>query len=94
MPEPVFKGAARLAAFTIEGYGYRRTREWRRYLRAFVGGFLFIFGARLAGGCTSGHLLSGTSQMAISGLVFGLAVFASGILIARSFFREPTTARG
>lgn len=66
----------------------------RRYLRAFIGGFLFIFGARLAGGCTSGHLLSGTSQMAISGLVFGAAVFASGYLVARFVFREPSGMRG
>lgn len=73
--------------------GFEQGRAWR-YARAFVGGFLFIFGARLAGGCTSGHLLSGTSQMAISGLVFGLAVFASGYLVARFFFREPVAARG
>lgn len=63
----------------------------RRYLRAFAGGFLFIFGARLAGGCTTGHMLSGTAQMAVSGLVFGAAVFAAGMLVARYFFREPAS---
>ena len=84
-------GGSAVAPVCVASFEQSRTR---RYLRAFVGGFLFIFGARLAGGCTSGHLLSGTSQMAISGLVFGLAVFASGIVIARFFFREPTAARG
>jgi uncharacterized membrane protein YedE/YeeE len=68
--------------------GFEGSRA-RRYLRAFLGGFLFIFGARLAGGCTTGHILSGTAQMAVSGLVFGAAVFAAGYLVARLAFREP-----
>jgi uncharacterized membrane protein YedE/YeeE len=84
-------GGSTAAPVCVAGFEQGRTQ---RYLRAFVGGFLFIFGARLAGGCTSGHLLSGTSQMAISGLVFGLAVFASGYLVARFFFREPASAQG
>jgi uncharacterized membrane protein YedE/YeeE len=61
-----------------------------RYMRAFGGGLLFMFGARLAGGCTTGHILSGTAQMAISSLLFGLAVFAAGYLVARLFFIEPS----
>lgn len=60
----------------------------RRYARAFLGGFLFIFGARLAGGCTTGHILSGTAQMALSGLVFALAAFGAGVLTAKILFRE------
>lgn len=63
--------------------------QMRRYARAFLGGFLFIFGARLAGGCTTGHILSGMAQMALSGLVFAAAAFGSGMLIAKLFFREP-----
>ncbi|MGE3268485.1 MAG: YeeE/YedE thiosulfate transporter family protein [Chloroflexota bacterium] len=70
----------------VSGFEQSRTRK---YLRAFIGGFLFIFGARLAGGCTTGHMLSGTAQMALSGLVFGAAVFVSGMIVARLFFREP-----
>ncbi len=30
--------------------------RWKRYAIAFAGGFIMLFGARLAGGCTSGHL--------------------------------------
>lgn len=55
----------------------------RRYLDAFVGGVLLLFGARLAGGCTSGHIISGISQLAVSGLLFGAGVFATGILTAK-----------
>lgn len=54
-----------------------------RMVYAFFGGFLLLFGARLAGGCTSGHVISGISQLSISGLVFGAGVFASGILTAK-----------
>jgi uncharacterized membrane protein YedE/YeeE len=55
----------------------------RRYVDAFVGGALIVFGARLAGGCTSGHIISGITQLAVSGVLFGAAVFATGILTAK-----------
>ncbi|HEY9856300.1 MAG TPA: YeeE/YedE thiosulfate transporter family protein [Stenomitos sp.] len=55
----------------------------RRYLNAFLGGFLLLFGARLAGGCTSGHVISGISQLSLSGFVFAAGVFATGIVTAK-----------
>lgn len=61
----------------------------RRYLNAFLGGFLLLFGARLAGGCTSGHVISGISQLSLSGLVFGAGVFATGITTAKLLARRP-----
>jgi uncharacterized protein len=36
----------------------------KRYFGAFVGGAAMMFGARLAQGCTSGHGISGTLQLA------------------------------
>lgn len=59
-----------------------------RYLHSFIGGTLLLFGARLAGGCTSSHIISGMSQMAVSGLVFGAAVFAAGIPTALMLYRR------
>jgi uncharacterized membrane protein YedE/YeeE len=59
------------------------TTPARRYRDAFIGGVLIILGARLAGGCTSGHIISGITQLAVSGVLFGAAVFASGMLTAR-----------
>lgn len=61
----------------------RETTTGRRYLDAFAGGFLIVFGARLAGGCTSGHIISGMSQLAVSSFIFAAAVFASGMGTAR-----------
>lgn len=59
------------------------TTDWRRYGDAFLGGFLILFGARLAGGCTSGHIISGMSQLAVSSTIFAAAVFAGGIGTAK-----------
>ena len=59
------------------------TTPRRRYAEAFAGGFLILFGARLAGGCTSGHIISGITQLAVSSMLFAAAVFGSGILTAR-----------
>jgi len=54
----------------------------KRFLAAFLGGALLLFGARLAGGCTSGHAISGGLQLALSSWTFVLALFASGIATA------------
>ena len=59
------------------------TSNSARYRDAFIGGVLIVFGARLAGGCTSGHIISGITQLSLSGIVFGAAVFASGIFTAK-----------
>ena len=50
-----------------------------RVAASFLGGVLLIFGARLADGCTSGHVLSGGIQLAVSSLWFTLwALLALG----------------
>jgi uncharacterized membrane protein YedE/YeeE len=59
------------------------TSNAARYRDAFLGGVLIVFGARLAGGCTSGHIISGITQLSLSGMVFGAAVFATGIFTAK-----------
>jgi len=60
----------------------------RRLMHAFIGGALLLFGARLAGGCTSGHVISGIAQLTIGSFVFGIAIFASGILTARTLYKR------
>ncbi len=60
---------------------------WKRYLGAFLGGVLLLFGARMAGGCTSGHGISGSLQLAASGWLFFLVLFVSGVITARLLFR-------
>lgn len=64
------------------------TTNRRRVLTAFFGGILVAFGARLAGGCTSGLALTGASVLAVAGWVFFLSVFASGLAVAFLIRRE------
>lgn len=59
-----------------------------RFAHAFFGGFLLLLGSRIAGGCTSSHIINGMSQMAVSGMLFAGAVFATGIPTAILLFRE------
>jgi len=65
-------------------FGVNKTK---RYLQAFIGGFLLLFGSRLAGGCTSGLFISGGSQLALASLVFAGGMFASGIITAKLLYR-------
>ena len=58
----------------------------KRYLMAFLGGVIVLFGARMAGGCTSGHGISGGLQLALSSWAFFLAMFISGVATAFIMF--------
>jgi uncharacterized membrane protein YedE/YeeE len=59
----------------------------KRYLVAFAGGIIAMYGARLANGCTSGNGISGGLQLALSGWVFLAVMFPVGILTAFVLFR-------
>ncbi len=45
-----------------------------------VGGFLIGFGTRYAGGCTSGHAISGLSNLQLPSLVAVIGFFLGGII--------------
>jgi len=60
----------------------------KRILWAFVGGFLLIFGARMAGGCTSGHIISGGMQLALSSIVFAIFMFIGLITTGKYFYKD------
>ena len=46
-----------------------------------VGGFLVGFGARYAGGCTSGHAISGLADLQLASLLAVIGFFAGGLFI-------------
>jgi len=48
-------------------------------LWAFLTGFILVGGSRLAGGCTSGHGISGMAQLSTTSLIAVSAMFGSGI---------------
>jgi len=63
----------------------------KRYAGAFLGGVLLLFGARLAGGCTSGHAISGGLQLAVSSYLFLGAMFVAGVVTAIPLLRQRRT---
>jgi uncharacterized membrane protein YedE/YeeE len=64
----------------------------KRLIAAFLGGVIIMYGARMAGGCTSGHGISGSLQLALSSWTFFLTMFAFGILTALVLFRKRKAA--
>jgi len=60
----------------------------KRYIAVFIAGFIVLFGARLAGGCTSGHMMSGMMQTALSGYLFAIGAFATAIPLAVILFKR------
>ncbi|HUX59912.1 MAG TPA: YeeE/YedE thiosulfate transporter family protein [Ignavibacteriaceae bacterium] len=67
---------------------YKGVSNLKRILWSLAGGFILIFGARLADGCTSGHILSGGMQIAFSSLVFAIFVFAGLLITGRIFYKR------
>lgn len=51
-----------------------------------VGGFLVGFGARYAGGCTSGHAISGMSALQLGSLYAVIGFFAGGLFMTYALF--------
>jgi len=52
-----------------------------------LGGILLGFGARLAGGCTTGHVLAGGAVLNKASLLAGAIFFASATITAQLLFR-------
>lgn len=54
---------------------------------AFIGGIILLFGARLAGGCPSGHGLSSIMQLAVSGFIAMACFIIGGIITAKILYK-------
>jgi uncharacterized membrane protein YedE/YeeE len=66
-----------------EAFGSLFTTRW---LTSLVGGIFLGFGARWAGGCTSGHGISGTLQLAVSSWFAAICFFLGGMATATILF--------
>lgn len=64
----------------------------KRFIVAFFAGAAMMFGARMAGGCTSGHGISGALQLALSSWIFLIVVFTSAVIGSRIIY-GPRSAR-
>ncbi|OIW22653.1 hypothetical protein CONLIGDRAFT_625696 [Coniochaeta ligniaria NRRL 30616] len=55
-------------------------------LCALCGGFLVALGARIAGGCTSGHGISGTSVLSVSSFITVASFLGAGLAAAKVLY--------
>jgi uncharacterized protein len=67
---------------------YKGNAVSKRLAWSFIGGFILIIGARMAGGCTSGHILSGGMQLSLSSLIFAVFVFAALLNTGKYFYTQ------
>jgi len=51
-----------------------------------LGGFLIGFGTRWAGGCTSGHAITGLSNLQLPSLVAVVGFFIGGLVMTHLLF--------
>ena len=64
-----------------EIFGIEQLTSFKGLVILLVGGFLVGFGSRYAGGCTSGHAISGLSDLQIPSLIAVVGFFIGGIIM-------------
>lgn len=69
-----------------EFYSWNALFSWKGLLIIVGGGFLVGFGARYAGGCTSGHAISGMSALQLGSLYAVIGFFAGGLFMTHVLF--------
>ena len=76
----------RLGIHDFSGLAPREIFQWsalfsvRGFVCVVVGGFLVGFGTAYAGGCTSGHAISGLANLQLPSLIAVIGFFAGGLL--------------
>lgn len=60
---------------------------YTKYIVLFLGGILVGFGARFAGGCTSGHAMLGNSQLELSSFISTICFMVSAFITVNILFR-------
>lgn len=84
---------AKLGIHDFSGLAPREIFSWpalfslRGFVSVIVGGFLVGFGTAYAGGCTSGHAISGLANLQLPSLIAVIGFFAGGLLA--TFFLLP-----
>jgi uncharacterized protein len=74
--------AAPTSALPGEIFSWAALASWPGLVIMVGGGFLIGFGSRYAGGCTSGHAISGLADLQLPSLLAVVGFFAGGLLSA------------
>lgn len=69
-----------------EIFGTENLSSPRHLLILLTGGILVGFGARYAGGCTSGHAISGLSNLQLPSLIATTGFFIGGLIMVHFIF--------
>lgn len=69
-----------------EIFGINNLLSIKGFLLVLIGGFLVGFGARYAGGCTSGHAISGISNLQLPSLIAVIGFFIGGLVMVHLIF--------
>lgn len=64
-----------------EIFGIEALKSVKGILVLLIGGFFVGFGTRYAGGCTSGHAISGLSNLQVPSLIAVVGFFIGGLLM-------------
>lgn len=64
-----------------EFYNFKSILTLRGFILLIVGGFVIGFGTRWAGGCTSGHAISGLSNLQLPSLIAVIGFFIGGLIM-------------
>lgn len=70
-----------------EMFGVEAMKNPAKLILLILSGFLVGFGARYAGGCTSGHAISGLSNLQLPSLIVVIGFFIGGLIM--TFFILP-----
>lgn len=65
-----------------EIFSWQSLATLRGFLIIAIGGLLIGFGSRYAGGCTSGHAISGLSNLQLASLIATCCFFVGGLVVA------------
>jgi uncharacterized membrane protein YedE/YeeE len=81
-----------LGIHNFSGLAPREVFSWtalltlKGFVSIVVGGFLVGFGTAYAGGCTSGHAISGLADLQLSSLIAVIGFFAGGLIATHFLF--------
>ncbi len=78
--------SAEKAYLPTEIFGTQNLTNPFSILILLMGGFLVGFGARYAGGCTSGHAISGLSNLQLPSLIAVIGFFIGGLIMVHFIF--------
>lgn len=69
----------------IEIFNWADLSSFKGFMFIILGGFLVGFGTRYAGGCTSGHAISGLSNLQLPSLIAVIGFFIGGLIMTHLF---------